>query len=594
MTWLVAVFFPIVLASLLFFPSLRPLICRHGLWTAGVPALVMALGGSPVAPGVFPALLLQTTLHFGQYGQVFLLLTALLWIGAGAFAGSYFAESDVRRTRFAFFYLLTMCGNLGLCVAQDLASFYVFFALMSFAAYGLIIHDQSFAALRAGRVYLSMTVIGEVLLASAFFYAGLVGTTGGTHLFAEIAPALPDHVHGPLILKLAFIGFGIKAGALILHLWLPLAHPAAPIPASAVLSGAMIKAGLLGWLHFLDPSALFAHELAHDMTGWIMFLAWLGLAAALYAVFSGLGKHDPKTILAYSSVSQMGLMTMALGFSLSAPATLGQQVLPGLLLFVLVHGLAKGFLFLSVGVARKVGWNTVQASLVLAGMGLAALVLAGLPMSGGAVVKEALKQSAYVLPETWSGFFSGMLSVTAMGTTLLLAVCLWRVAQGMRKTHDRAWPGIERGMALSWGGLLGLLLLAVPLTGLVLDSMPGPVPVDAQSIWAGLWPIGLGLLAAGAFLKSPLSDRDWKGLDDRLLTALEHGLQRLHQRWKSSRLCDPACGRVDLVALADRLLQSRWMRTVPDRLEQRLLYWHTAGVLFIVLLMGFIFLALRA
>jgi len=583
--WLGVILFPLALAGLLLVPSLRPLICRHGLWTAGLPALILALIGETLPAGVFPALFLETTLHFGQFGRVFLLLTALLWIAAGAFAGSYFSQKDHALVRFAAFFLCTMCGNLGLSIAQDLASFYVFFALMSFAAYGLIIHDKSDKALYAGRVYLTMTVIGEVILASAFYFAGLVGSAAGTCLFAEIAPALPDHAHGPLILTLAFIGFGIKSGALFLHLWLPLAHPAAPVPASAVLSGAMIKAGLLGWLHFFASAGI----PAGDLSAWGMALAWLGLTAALYAAASGLVKQDPKTILAYSSVSQMGLMTMALGFTLVSGTGSGKQLLLGLLFFALVHGMAKGFLFLGVGLARTTARDTVRGFLLLAGLGLAALVLAGLPLTGGAVVKQSLKQGAYLLPEAWSGFFTGMLSLSAMGTTMLLTACVWRVRQNM----PPAGKNLGAGMTLSCVGLLGLLVFIVPLAKSVVVVEPGLFSQDGQAVMEGLWPIGLGLLAALAFLKSGWGAGEWKGLDGLILESIGNGLRRLHQRWKAGRLCDPACGQIDLMAATDRVLQSQWMRTVPDKLEQRLLYWHTAGILFIFLLMGFIFTTWR-
>jgi len=587
MIWILVVFFPLLLAGLLSIPGLRGMVCRHGPWMACLPALVLALSGPGAQPGVFPSLFLETSLHFGPYGRTFLLLTALLWTAAGAFAGSYFTAKDSSRFRFALFFLLTLCGNLGLCVAQDLASFYVFFALMSFAAYGLIIHDRSEKALRAGRVYLTMTVIGEVLLASAFFYAGSIGLDRPILLFSEIAPALPSHVHGSLILGLAFIGFGIKAGALFLHIWLPLAHPAAPIPASAVLSGAMIKAGLLGWLHLFAPGENMGSALSGACTDWSMTLAWLGLAAALYGVAFGLGKRDPKTILAYSSVSQMGLMTMTLGFTLAPTAAGAEQILSGLLLFVLVHGMAKGFLFLGVGLARAAGRATPRGFLVLAGLGLSSLVLAGLPFTAGSVVKQALKQGATLLPGGCSGLFSAMLPVTATGTSLLLAVFVWRVREQMPEADERIGPG----MAAACTGLLGLLLFAAPLAANVLPMEQGLLMTGKHSILDGFWPIGLGLLGAAAFLKSRWSNRDQKGLDDLILESLERALRRLHQRWKASRLCDPACGRIDLVAWSDRILQSRWMRTVPDSLEQRLLYWHTAGVLFIFLLMIFIFTA---
>ncbi|MGD8542980.1 MAG: hypothetical protein PVI39_11870, partial [Desulfobacteraceae bacterium] len=128
MTWLTVVFFPLLPAALLGVAGTRRLVCRHGMWAAPLPALALASAGSGLEPAVVPALFLQSVLHFGSFGQLFLLLTAILWTAAGLFAGASFAAEDSRQSRFALFFLFSLCGNLGLCVAQDLASFYVFFA----------------------------------------------------------------------------------------------------------------------------------------------------------------------------------------------------------------------------------------------------------------------------------------------------------------------------------------------------------------------------------------------------------------------------------------------------------------------------------
>src|SRR5690606_7309656 len=120
-----------------------------------------------------------------------------------------------------------------------------------------------------------------------------------------VAAGLADAPRRDLIVGLVLAGFGIKAGALPLHVWLPLAHPAAPTPASAVLSGAMIKAGLLGWLRFL-PLGLVA------LPGWAALLMVLGVVAVFFGAAAGAVQQDAKAVLAYSSISQMGLMIIGL------------------------------------------------------------------------------------------------------------------------------------------------------------------------------------------------------------------------------------------------------------------------------------------
>ncbi|SMP65911.1 Formate hydrogenlyase subunit 3/Multisubunit Na+/H+ antiporter, MnhD subunit [Desulfonatronum zhilinae] len=606
MIWLTVIGFPLLFCCLLGHARTRGLAAGPGLWLASLPALGLALLGGGVTPGVFPALFLETILHFGTYGRVFLLLAAVLWTAAGLFARSAAqGGSDGRdRFRFAFFFLVTLSGNIGVCVAQDLASFYVFFAMMSFAAYALIIHDQTPRALHAGKIYLIMTVIGEVLLAAAFFYAGIIADS---LLFTDAAQALASTEAGwnrnTLVFSLALVGFGIKAGVIGLHLWLPLAHPAAPTAASSVLSGVMIKIGLLGWLQLFP---LFAGPAA-----WGMVMAWLGLSGAVYAAAVGFTRHDPKTILAYSSVSQMGLMTMAVGFALAVQSQDGGTspedalLSAGMLLFVLVHGLAKGALFLGVGVAKATQWGTARARWLLAGLAAAGLVLAGAPFTGGALVKQSLKSGAGQLSPVWSEFFSAVLPLTAVGTTLLLAMFLWRVWRGMAaevgrsQAHGGAAQELKSakarwGLLLAWGGLLALVLGVVPLTSLVLpesfNALNGLAGKGWKSLWDGLWPIALGLLAAGLFLRMSRDNGESKGLDDLALAAVERGLIRLRSWWLGSPYCDPACGTIDFVAWSDRILQSRWMQTVPDRIERRLLYWHTVGVLFVGFVLVFLVL----
>jgi formate hydrogenlyase subunit 3/multisubunit Na+/H+ antiporter MnhD subunit len=195
-------------------------------------------------------LLFGTILGLDETGRVFLLLTAILWLAAGVYARGYLA-ADRQQRRFWFVFLLTMSGNLGLPLAFDMISFYCFFALMSFAAYGLVIHERTAFARRAGAIYLGLVMVGEILLFAALL---LLAPDATSLLLADAASALVTTERQSLILALLITAFGIKIGMLPLHIWLPLAHPAAPLPASAVLSGAMIKAGALGLLRLLPAS----------------------------------------------------------------------------------------------------------------------------------------------------------------------------------------------------------------------------------------------------------------------------------------------------------------------------------------------------
>ncbi len=336
-------FMPLVLVVALLRQSTRELVIRLAPWAA-LPAL-MATGVTSGALLDIPWLFLGAHLGVDEISRVFLFFTSVLWLLSGIYARSYLAE-DSRRAQFFGFYLLAMSGNLGLILAQDVLIFYLFFALMSLSSYGLIVHRRDPQSIRAGRVYIYLFVLGEVLL-----FAGLV--VGAWHAGSLDLNQFQETVQGDMVIALLFLGFGIKAGALPLHFWLPLAHTAAPTPASAVLSGAMINAGLAG---LAAVSAAGTGRVARMELAVYRRRAWRG---HLMACWLGCFRNQPKTVLAYSSISQMGLMTFGVGLGMAAPV-LWPLCLSAILIYALHHALAKGALFLGVGIAVASGPNPAQ------------------------------------------------------------------------------------------------------------------------------------------------------------------------------------------------------------------------------------------
>ena len=244
---LLVLVWPLLLAGATAVRSMRPVILQIASWAA-LPALLLAVFAPAYVSLDLPWVLLGAELRLEEgSSRLFLLFTALLWLISGIYARAYLSEQS-GQSRFVVYFLLSMTGNLGLILAQNLMGFYLFFTLMSFASYGLVVHQRSSEALRAGRVYIVLVVIGEIALFSAML---MTANSTGTADFDSVRQGFAQAEPRNLIMLLAFIGFGIKAGVLGLHMWLPLAHPVAPTPASAVLSGAMIKAGLLGWLRLL-------------------------------------------------------------------------------------------------------------------------------------------------------------------------------------------------------------------------------------------------------------------------------------------------------------------------------------------------------
>ena len=481
-SWLLsAALAPILVALVLMvWPGARRSALVLAPWAA-VPALSIALLPWDFVTTRLPGLLLGTQIGLDETGRAFLLLSALVWWVGGLHARKLFAQPE--SPDFFIFFLLAMAGNLGVIVAGDILSFYFCFALMSFAAYGLVIHDRSSQALHAGRIYIVFVVLSEVLLLSALMLAA-----NGVHSydFETIRSAVAESGQRDSILLLIITGLGIKTGLLGLHFTLPLIYRAAPTAAAAVLAGAMINAGLLGWLRLLP--------LGHvALVEWGTALIALGLLAAFYGVLIGLTQRDAKTLLAYSSISQMGILTLAVGLGLTAPQA-WPKILMVITLYAVHHGLAKAALFLGLGVAQNCPDTGYWRWLVGAGLLLPALALAGAPLTSGMLAKVLLKAEVGLAPAPWAELLGGLLAVSALATTLLVA----------RFLH-LAWPrpvGLETSKApenlLSWG----LLLAASLLLGWFL---PRPVAAEVASFsvwWESLWPVLAGAGIAAIIVKS--------------------------------------------------------------------------------------------
>jgi formate hydrogenlyase subunit 3/multisubunit Na+/H+ antiporter MnhD subunit len=220
---------------------------------------------------------------------------------------------------------------------------------------------------------------------------------------------LPDSPARGLTLALLIAGFGLKMGLVPLHVWLPIAHPAAPMPASAVLSGAIIKAGVIGLIRFLPFEAA--------LPDWGGALTAIGLVTVFYGVAMGITQANPKTVLAYSSVSQMGFIATVLGMALAAGnggATLAAAF------YAAHHILAKGALFLGVGVSAASGARRWWPVLLPAA--LLALGFGGLPLTGGGLAKLAVKAPL------GEGVVSLLATLAGAGSTLLMLHFLHRLS----------------------------------------------------------------------------------------------------------------------------------------------------------------------
>ncbi len=559
--------FPLLLAAGMPIRPVRPLVAALAPWAA-LPALILAVGLHGRATLDWSTAVLG--MRFGSQGTVtrgFLLFTACLWLVSSLFARASLAD-DPRRPRFWVFFLATLSGNLGLVLAQDVASFYLFYALMTFAAYGLIVHDGTDAARRAGRVYVVMALIGEMSLLTAFLL--IVGADINVGL-QDVPRVVAASARRELVAALLLVGFGVKAGALLLHMWLPLAHPAAPVPASAVLSGAMIKAGVLGWLRFLPLGVV-----ALPVHGSVCLVA--GVAAAFFGVAVGLTQRESKTILAYSSVSQMGFVTATLGIGLSNPGA-AAAVGAAIVFYAMHHALAKGALFLGTGVARATG-SGWPGRLVALGLLWPALDLAGAPLSSGALAKISLKNVVAQAP--WGATsLPWFLSFAAVASTLLMVHFLRRT---IPRSAERLVPGA--GLWVPWASLI--------LLDLVLLVRPPVAPADLgvfvapAELWSAAWPVLVGVVIAAVagrlqgrvpHVCAELPSGDLLYLVDAVLMKLQRVLLAARDAWASLAL-RPWRARVVLIErFSERLLLG------AERAEVALSAFGAIGLLFLFLML---------
>lgn len=452
-------------------PRVRALLLMAPVTT--LPAL--ALTAVPGASLDVPWLLIGTHLHVDGVARPLVLVSGLLY--AAALAAVAWAGFRGGRDLVAFL-LVCHVGTTVVFTAADTATFYLGYAMMSFAAYGLVVNSRTAAAVRAGRVYIALTVLSE----SAVLAALLLVTASGGRMVADAPAAVAHSDYTALIVALLLVGFGVKAGTVPLHVWLPLAHPAAPPAASAVLSGAMVKAGLIGWLRFLPLGEA-------QLPGWGLVWVLLALAGAFLAVPAGEVQNEPKVVLAYSTISQMGFLAALVGVALGS-AELAPAVIPAAVAYAAHHALAKGALFLGVPVWSHHA-HGARRWVVVVGLAGAALAVAGAPFSSGAVGKYAAK-NAVEGAELFGVDLVDLLPLVATGSTILLLRAGWLLVR--REPDARPRPDAELG---AW-----LLLVA---TGIVvpwmitdrwlpLTQVPG---LDPVTLWDASWPILLGL-AIGA------------------------------------------------------------------------------------------------
>lgn len=513
----------------------QPRFLKFALPLAPLPLLLTTL--MPPAAISVEALLIGARFATDEATLALRLLAGLGWL----LAGWYAAGRGPDGLRFGGFWLATLGGQSLALLAGDIVGFYLGYVTMTLAAWGLVVYSNTGEARRAGRIYLVLAFAGEALILGGLMTLG--ARYGNAPLASLPALLAGDGLGAAALLLLA--GFAVKVGIVPLHLWLPLAHPVAPVAASAVLSGVIVKAGLLGWLRFLPPEAF-----GPTLPATVLLL--LALLTAFWGVAAGLAQARLKTVLAYSTISQMGLVLA--GF-VATLASGGGGAMLGLI--ALHHGLNKIALFLAAG--GTVGASRFRALL----FALPALSLAGLPLTSGALAKTALKGELSGSGLDWMALPLSLGSAA----TLLLMLHAFRLA---RQDRDDALP-VNPAWALAvLAGVLAPWTWA--LTG-ELISLP-----SAAALWDGLWPL---LLAAALWtgwrrLPGATTRRRLRLPEGDLVAPLERLVLQLVPAWRRGlplpRGWNPDSARFNFAA--DRLL----------RLELALLRLPVTGVVLLLVL----------
>jgi hydrogenase-4 component B len=327
-----------------------------------------------------------STVHFRIDGlsAFFVLLLAFVSSVAAVYAREYWDDRAHPRSSAAgrtWWTLLVLAISVVLTVSNGL-HFLFGWEVFTVAAFYLVTLNRHDAEVRsAGWLYLNASHVAALSLFA--FFASLAAKTGSW----DLGPMLDRPELAPLF-WLALIGFGLKAGAFPLHVWLPSAHANAPSHVSAILSGVTIKIGVYGLMRFGGwlPVPIGA--------GWT--IALLGVVSAVLGVAFALGQHDLKRLLAYHSVENIGIILIGLGFALVARASgapaWGQLAMAGALLHVWNHGLFKSLLFLGAGsvlhatgtreMSRLGGlWRAMPWTVTLFALG--SIAISGLPPLNG-------------------------------------------------------------------------------------------------------------------------------------------------------------------------------------------------------------------
>lgn len=421
--------------------------------------------------------------RFDGFRVLYVCVATFMWLMSMTYSTEYMAHYK-NKTRYYVFSALTYFATVGVFLSADLITTFLFFEIMSFTSYVWVVQDERKESLRAGETYLAIAVMGGLVMLMGLF---LLYSMTGTLMIAEIHEAVLPYVGSTKLYVTAglmLFGFGAKAGAFPLHIWLPKAHPVAPAPASALLSGVLTKAGVYGIL-------IISCEIFLGDVKWGTFILIIGVITMFLGALLAMFSIDLKRTLACSSVSQIGFILVGIGMQ----GLLGEEnmlAVRGTLLHMVNHSMIKLCLFMAAGVVymnlHALNLNEIKGfgrkkPLLNAIFLMGALGIGGIPLWNGYISKTLLHEAIVEYTEAleeghivafalnahamklieWIFIISGGITVCYM-TKLYIALF---VEKNASETKQKEFDEKKKYMNVFSAVALSLSAIYMPLSGML-------------------------------------------------------------------------------------------------------------------------------
>ena len=473
-------------------------------------AIVAAHGMTGFAEvAILPIGLPQLPFHLrlDSLAAFFLMVIGIAGAGISAFAAGYFRQGEgTPPGLLCLEFHLFLAAMAMVVLADDAYAFMVAWETMALSSFFLVTANHRVPEIRdAGFLYLLIAHIGAIAILLCF---GVLQANSGDYSFASMRTQTLSPFWASAAFLLAVVGFGAKAGMLPLHVWLPEAHPAAPSPVSALMSGVMLKTAIYGLLRICFDL------LQIQLWWWGVVLLALGLSTALFGVVFATAQTDMKRLLAYSSIENIGLLLTAIGLALIFKAydmdVLAALALTACLYHAASHAFFKSLLFLGTGTVlhatreRNLGrlgglmrYMPWVAWLMLIGV----LTSSGLPPFSGFISEWLLLQSFLFTPGLPDPFLNMLIPILAAAIALIAALAAYAMVkffgviflgqpreEKLRNAHDADfWEKLGMGWLAGWCIVLGLaptltIEFIDPVTRLLVGHGLGP-SASANGWW---------------------------------------------------------------------------------------------------------------